>query len=174
MEPITLITGAPGTGKTAVSDLRAQRSESGVHIPSDIFSSFPGRRIPPPPSRAGAMKATSTASSGHGSCRLSHPNSRRPFPPSNMLHCGRRSRPPGGGFTAGPGVYKTAWSARCIRNSNSTPRHWRGISWRPMRCRSRKPMRKSCAGRSRGIFSWGLPQSQARHNSPFSSFGLTG
>ena len=47
MDIITIITGAPGTGKTAVSALLAARSERGVHIPSDIFYTFPAH--PPPP-----------------------------------------------------------------------------------------------------------------------------
>jgi predicted kinase len=47
MEPITLITGAPGTGKTTVSARLAERSACGVHIPSDVFYTFPAHPTPP-------------------------------------------------------------------------------------------------------------------------------
>jgi cytidylate kinase len=47
MDLITLITGSPGTGKTAVSSLLAARSERGAHIPTDLFYTFPAHLIPP-------------------------------------------------------------------------------------------------------------------------------
>jgi cytidylate kinase len=47
MESIMLITGAPGTGKTTVSKLLAERNPRGVHILSDIFYTFPAHPIPP-------------------------------------------------------------------------------------------------------------------------------
>ena len=47
MGSITLITGAPGCGKTTVSTLLAERSERGLHIPSDIFYTFPAHSVPP-------------------------------------------------------------------------------------------------------------------------------
>jgi cytidylate kinase len=47
MESITLITGAPGCGKTAVSKLLAERNPRGAHIPSDIFYTFPAHPVRP-------------------------------------------------------------------------------------------------------------------------------
>jgi cytidylate kinase len=47
MPPITIVTGPPGTGKTAVCTLLASRSERGVHIPSDIFYKFPAHPVRP-------------------------------------------------------------------------------------------------------------------------------
>ncbi|MGB7537244.1 MAG: AAA family ATPase [Anaerolineales bacterium] len=47
METITLITGAPGTGKTTVSRALADRSARGAHIPSDIFYTFPAHPVRP-------------------------------------------------------------------------------------------------------------------------------
>jgi cytidylate kinase len=47
MPQITLVTGSPGTGKTAVSALLAARSSRGVHIPSDLFYRFPAHPIRP-------------------------------------------------------------------------------------------------------------------------------
>jgi cytidylate kinase len=65
MEPIALISGAPGTGKTAVSNLLAQRSASGVHIPSDIFYTFPAHSIRPHLSAAHAQNQAVIASALH-------------------------------------------------------------------------------------------------------------
>jgi cytidylate kinase len=47
MQPITLITGAPGCGKSTVSKMLAERSGRGVHIPSDIFYTFPAHPVRP-------------------------------------------------------------------------------------------------------------------------------
>lgn len=44
---ITIITGAPGSGKTTISDLLSKKVLKGVHIPSDIFYSFIANNIPP-------------------------------------------------------------------------------------------------------------------------------
>lgn len=55
MEPITLITGSPGTGKSTVSARLAARSARGVHIPSDGFYAFPAHPIHPNLSAADAQ-----------------------------------------------------------------------------------------------------------------------
>lgn len=47
MKPIAVLTGSPGTGKTTVAALLAQAAPRGVHLPSDIFFTFPAHPIPP-------------------------------------------------------------------------------------------------------------------------------
>lgn len=44
---ITIITGAPGSGKTTISDLLSKKVLNGVHIPSDIFYTFIANSISP-------------------------------------------------------------------------------------------------------------------------------
>ncbi len=65
MEPITLITGAPGCGKTAVSKLLADRNPRGVHIPSDIFYTFPAHPVPPHLAAANAQNQAVIAAAVH-------------------------------------------------------------------------------------------------------------
>jgi cytidylate kinase len=47
MSPIVIVTGSPGTGKTTVAGLMAKAHSRGLHIPSDVFFSFPAHAIPP-------------------------------------------------------------------------------------------------------------------------------
>lgn len=42
-----IVTGSPGSGKTTVSKLLAQSRQNGLHIPSDVFYSFPSHPISP-------------------------------------------------------------------------------------------------------------------------------
>ncbi len=70
MDPITLITGSPGTGKTAVSGLLAARNPRGVHIPSDIFYTFPAHPIPPHLAAADAQNQAVIASALHAAAAL--------------------------------------------------------------------------------------------------------
>jgi|WetSurMetagenome_2_1015567.scaffolds.fasta_scaffold16228_2 cytidylate kinase len=70
METITLITGAPGCGKTAVSKLLAERNPRGVHIPSDIFYTFPAHPIRPHLPAANAQNQAVIAAALHASSSL--------------------------------------------------------------------------------------------------------
>jgi len=71
---LTIVTGAPGTGKTTVATLLAQASPRGLHIPSDVFYGFPAHPVPPhlPESRAqntamiAAMTRTAATFAAHG------------------------------------------------------------------------------------------------------------
>jgi predicted kinase len=47
MSSIVIVTGAPGTGKTALAALLSEALPRGLHIPSDVFYSFPAHPIPP-------------------------------------------------------------------------------------------------------------------------------
>jgi thymidylate kinase len=47
VDMITIITGAPGSGKTTLSALLSSKVEKGAHIPSDLFYSFIPHRVPP-------------------------------------------------------------------------------------------------------------------------------
>ena len=53
-EPITIVTGSPGTGKTTLSRWLAARAELGLHLETDLFYRFPAHPIDPslPQSRA--------------------------------------------------------------------------------------------------------------------------
>jgi len=71
---LTIVTGAPGTGKTTVARLLAQASPRGLHIPSDVFYGFPADPVPPhlPESRAqntamiAAMTRAAATFAAHG------------------------------------------------------------------------------------------------------------
>jgi len=54
---ITLISGCPGSGKTTLSALLAERSERGVHVVTDQFYDFLARRIDPSTSAAHAQNS---------------------------------------------------------------------------------------------------------------------
>ncbi len=65
MESITLITGAPGSGKTAAAKLLAERNPRGVHIPSDIFYTFPAHPVRPHLAAADAQNRAVIAAALH-------------------------------------------------------------------------------------------------------------
>jgi len=44
---IVIVTGAPGTGKTTVASHLARASPHGLHLPADLFFSFPAHPISP-------------------------------------------------------------------------------------------------------------------------------
>jgi chloramphenicol 3-O-phosphotransferase len=74
MEPITILTGAPGTGKTTLAEVLAGCSPNGLHIPSDLFYHFPAHPIPPHRAEAqaqneaviGALLAAARSFAGRG------------------------------------------------------------------------------------------------------------
>lgn len=45
MSAITILTGCPGTGKTTVAGLLANAKPRGLHIPADVFYTFPAHPI---------------------------------------------------------------------------------------------------------------------------------
>jgi cytidylate kinase len=47
MSAITILTGSPGTGKTTVAALLAKAKPRGLHIPADVFYTFPAYPISP-------------------------------------------------------------------------------------------------------------------------------
>jgi len=47
MASVTIVSGAPGTGKTTVAAWLAKRSPHGLHIASDVFYTFPAAAIAP-------------------------------------------------------------------------------------------------------------------------------
>jgi len=47
MSAITILTGCPGTGKTTVAGLLAKAKPRGLHIPADVFYTFPAHPISP-------------------------------------------------------------------------------------------------------------------------------
>jgi cytidylate kinase len=47
MSPIVIVTGSPGTGKTTVAAALAKAQARGLHLPSDVFFTFPAHAIPP-------------------------------------------------------------------------------------------------------------------------------
>jgi thymidylate kinase len=44
---LTIVSGSPGAGKTTLSSRLAKSGPRGLHIPSDVFYSFPGNPIDP-------------------------------------------------------------------------------------------------------------------------------
>jgi cytidylate kinase len=47
MSPIVIVTGAPGTGKTTLAAHLAKASPRGLHLPADLFFTFPAHPISP-------------------------------------------------------------------------------------------------------------------------------
>jgi cytidylate kinase len=47
MSSIVIVTGAPGTGKTTLASYLANASVRGVHVPADLFFTFPAHAISP-------------------------------------------------------------------------------------------------------------------------------
>lgn len=47
MSPIVVVTGAPGTGKTTLAAYLAKAVAHGLHIPADLFFTFPAHPISP-------------------------------------------------------------------------------------------------------------------------------
>ncbi len=47
MATLTIVSGSPGAGKTTLCSRLAKNTPRGLHIPSDIFYSFPGNPISP-------------------------------------------------------------------------------------------------------------------------------
>lgn len=45
--PIVIVTGPPGAGKTTVSAHLARSSVQGLHLPADVFFTFPAHPIAP-------------------------------------------------------------------------------------------------------------------------------
>jgi predicted kinase len=54
---VLILTGSPGTGKTTLAARLAAASPRGLHVPSDIFYTFPARPISPYRAEAGAQNA---------------------------------------------------------------------------------------------------------------------
>lgn len=71
---IVILTGAPGTGKTTVASHLARASPQGLHLPADLFFSFPAHPISPyrPAAREqntaimAALAHTAAAFASHG------------------------------------------------------------------------------------------------------------
>ncbi len=47
MSTIVIVTGAPGTGKTTLASYLAKDQERGLHVPADVFFTFPAHPISP-------------------------------------------------------------------------------------------------------------------------------
>jgi len=47
VSPIVIVTGSPGTGKTTVAARLAKATPRGLHIPADVFYTFPAYPISP-------------------------------------------------------------------------------------------------------------------------------
>jgi cytidylate kinase len=45
--PIVIVTGAPGTGKSTVTALLARERPRGLHLPADLFFTFPAHPVSP-------------------------------------------------------------------------------------------------------------------------------
>ncbi len=55
VSPIVIVTGSPGTGKTTLAAGLATVASRGLHIPSDVFFTFPAHPISPYRPAAGAQ-----------------------------------------------------------------------------------------------------------------------
>jgi len=68
MSGITIVTGAPGAGKTTLSRRAAQADPLGLHLPADVFDTFPAYPVSPglpeAPAQNGAVIAAAAARQG--------------------------------------------------------------------------------------------------------------
>jgi hypothetical protein len=65
MTGITIVTGSPGAGKTTLSHHAAQADPRGVHLPADLFYTFPSHPISPVLPEAHEQNAAVIAAVSH-------------------------------------------------------------------------------------------------------------